>query len=86
MRPPPRKLRYEDIGQNPDCANVRIFLDGIEQKACMSYDMDKGEITRYKDMSDWFETVTDQYSWERLEGVVTVEWIDPSTVLPQPYQ
>lgn len=75
----PRKLSVDDLS-NPELAywvqKVRVFLDGVEVKDCVKYDMDDGVMERYllrdgKPVSDGEELVI-----EVVRGEITVELSD----------
>ncbi len=50
----------------------KIFLDGVEQKMCTTFDTEAGYIERYKEVDGKIVIENDEGVIERLEGVVTV--------------
>lgn len=70
-----------DVGQ-PDFdfevgRRLRVFLDGVEQKMVMSYDIERGQVVRQKPGPDGGpipDETGESVAVETLEGVVTVEW------------
>lgn len=81
MRQPPRKLSVDGPHLNNDVFNVKIFLDGVTQKGCVSYDADEGWVERYK-MTAIGGPLTrgGEFVTEKVHGTVTVAWIKKEAV------
>jgi hypothetical protein len=77
MASPPRKLAIGDPGFRRFGPNLRIFLDGEEQRRVTAYDADKGTITRQRlDEAGriFVDPGTDEVALETLTGSVEVKW------------
>ena len=82
MREPPRKLDVKTDRENPDCFNVRIFLNGEQQKSCTAYNAEEGWLTRYvMDEKDFPKIKGDIFEEEKVKGKITLEWIDLEKVI-----
>lgn len=75
----PRKLGVDDL--KTELAGwvmvVDIFLDGVQQKNCIRYDMDAGELERYV-VDEHNKLVLDGHSavTETVRGEITVKLRD----------
>jgi len=85
MRQPPRQLNANLDRDNPDTANVYIFLDGDQVKECTSYDVDAGWIEQLAHDDKGKPLICgDEFKILRKHGVVRVAWIRPEKVHENP--
>lgn len=74
---PPRKLAIGDPSFRRIGPNIRILLDGEEQRRVTAYDQDKGTVTRHRlDEAGriFVDPETDKVAVETVSGAVKVVW------------